>query len=140
MECCKKFKLDCCDFLGIFISIVTGVLMGVYFTPYLMPFIGTGLFISILIGVVALLIVAIGAFAASSEDYTPLVKSLCKNGKILLIAIVGTLLTATIGLTIFLFAFEIFSSILIGLWAFFFILTLIYMVKFLFYIIKKICC
>lgn len=109
---------DCDCVLGVIISLFLGVIIGVLFYFSLIPTITTALWIAFGLAALALvLIVGISIFG------TP--KCVCGNGKCLLAGIIGTLVTATISLSLTLTATSVIYAIIVGLTGFFFSLLLI---------------
>ena len=115
-------KCNCtCLVIGIALSVIFGIIIGIIFYLGLVPLITTGIWIAFGVAVLALV------FLLSSVLFTARVKvfkCLCLSLGALLIGILGTILTAVGALSITLVTGSILIAILIGLGALFFGLVL----------------
>lgn len=117
MSCCRNE----CAYLAVIIGIIAGVILGVL---YSFGFIGVGVIFwaYLAIGIAGVFLSPIYAFLDNACRGS---KCFCGNKIILLVAVVGTIITAATGLIVAGIASTVVLSIIIGLATFFVVMLLV---------------
>ncbi len=111
MSCCRNE----CGYLAVIIGIIAGVILGVLFS---LGFVATGIIFwaYLAIGLAGVFLSPIYAFLDKLCGES---KCFCANKIILLVAVIGTIITAAVGLIVAAIAPVVVLSIIIGLATFF---------------------
>lgn len=110
-----------CKAIGILLSIVFGVLAGILFFFKALPCVTVSIWVALAIAVIVLIATIFAVFRSNSISDKV---CLCRNISTLLVGVIGTIITAVVALALWLLPCSIFIATLIGLIAFFFVLTL----------------
>lgn len=124
---------DCKCLTTIFISLLLGVLIGFAFFIGVISGITAALIIALVLAAFGILTILLGR--GRKDNYC-----ICDDGRCLLLGIFGTIVTATIALSITLATGSIGFAILIGAVGFFAVVTLLGIINVLFCIIRTDCC
>lgn len=135
----EKCGFSACSCLGIVISIIFATVIAVLFAFGLIPLIFIGIWIALGLAVLFLILLVIGIYSAATCPHNLLQRCICKNALCLLVAIIGTIITAIVALSIILIPVLISSIIIIAILAFFFSLMIIGLVAFIGCLICKLC-
>ena len=139
MSLCNR-NSTACSFLGILMSIVLGALVGVLYAFCQIPYLTTGLWIMLGLGVFSFLFLFIGLYLAANTAFIALSKSLCKHVICMLIGIIGTIISALILLAAPLNFAYISNIVIVSVGAFFLALLIIELINFVICIARKMCC
>jgi len=117
MSCCKSE----CAYLAVIIGIIAGVILGVL---YSLGFVATGFIFwaYLAIGIAGVFLSPIYAFL---DNVCREGNCFCNNKIILLVAVVGTIITAAVGLIVATIAPVVVLSIVVGLATFFVVMLLV---------------
>lgn len=117
MSCCRSE----CAYLAVIIGIIAGVILGVLFS---LGFVATGIIFwaYLAIGIAGVFLSPIYAFL---DNVCRERNCFCGNKIILLVAVVGTIITAAVGLIVAGIASTVVLSIVIGLATFFVVMLLV---------------
>lgn len=122
---CNNCNFNACSFLGVFISILFGALIGVLFAFGLIPNIVISAWIAFGISVLALIFLMLTVITAATNPSKALTRCLNNNTTCLLVAIFGTLIFTLVALSIVLTTTSILIIIIVAISAFFFTLLII---------------
>ncbi|MDP4134197.1 MAG: hypothetical protein Q8882_09315 [Bacillota bacterium] len=117
-----------CTAVGIFLSIIFAILIGVLFFFGLVPGITTAIWIALGVAAFAAIVTFVNVLQDRNYDHR---SCICEFLRGLIVGIVGTIITAIIALAIPLIPFIVLIAILVGLVAFFLALVISQLVCFL---------
>lgn len=120
-----------CGILGVVLSIIFGVVIGLLFSLGFIPFIVTAAWISFGLSVFILGFLLIYVLVAGITKCNALIKCLSNNTTCLLVGIIGTLISSIAALAIVLSTEFISVAVLVGIGAFFFALMLTGLIGFI---------
>lgn len=126
---------ECNCIFAIIVGLILGVVVGILFFLGSIASIVNAIIVSAIISLVVLVLTTLIAIFSDNME----TKCLCKNGKCALIGSIATLVLTIIALAVTLATGALASAILVGLGAFFVILTVISFVELIFCIIDKKC-
>lgn len=138
-RCCKSC-LTPSTCIGVLISIVVAIIVGVLFALNNIPLITTAAWIAFGLSVLSLIFLILGAFISALTLPNSLSMCLCKHVVGLLVGIIGTLVFTIIALSIVLCPLVISNVIIVALGTLFFTFLLIELISFIVCIICKSCC
>ncbi len=125
--------------LAVIISTIVGVAVGILFSFGLIPVTLNLIRIALIISVIAIGILLSTILSANFSRECKVIRCICWAGKMLLIGAIGTLLSGTIVAVIGLTEVPVLSAVFVGLTAFFFIWTILYIIFLIKCLICKIC-
>ena len=125
--------------LAVIISTIVGVAVGILFSFGLIPVTLNLIRIALIISVIAIGILLSTILSANWARECKVIRGICWAGKMLLIGAIGTLLSGTIVAVIGLTEVPVLSAVFVGLTAFFFIWTILYIIFLIKCLICKIC-
>lgn len=136
----KNNGVTSCIVVGIVLSIIAGVAVGLLFSAELIPAVLNFVTIALIASAVSMVILVFSLYASNSiRSYNGFYKCICTFANVILAGSIGTLLAGTIALTIGLTATLITSVIFVALTAFFFVLMITSLICFITCIIKHTC-
>lgn len=134
-----KLGFGCCCLVGVIISVVIGIAVGLLFAFGFIPNIVTSVWIAFGLSVFTLIVLITAMLVAACCESDALKKCLRKNVLCLLVGIIGTLVTALVALSITLITSSIIVAIIMGLGAFFASLMLIALISFILCVVGNLC-
>lgn len=126
--------------IEVLISVVVATVVGLLFGFGLIPNIVTAVWIVFGFAVLNLIFLVVGLFGASLVRHSLLGKCLCCKGKILLVAIIATIILTLVALSITLVSTTIWIVVLIAIGAFFVALMVVEFVLLLKCLLNGLCC
>jgi len=132
-----RYNFSACGFVGIPVSIVIGIIVGILFAFEFIPGIETAAWIAFGLGVLGLIILVAAVFVAVSTESRALTRCLQLNVNCLLTGIWGTILSGLAALSIELTPGSILIAVLVGIGAFFFSLMIVSLILFILYVVFK---
>ena len=137
---CKKSGLTTCEFIGVILSLIAGVEVGILFSFGLIPITLNFITIAIIMSVIALAILLGSLFTANIiKGNNAFYKCTCRFAKLLLAGSIGTFLATTISAIIGVTVTTIVATIFVALSAFFFVLMITALICLISCIIKQTC-
>jgi hypothetical protein len=119
----------CC--LGLVLGVIAAVIFGILFFFGLIPEALGGILIVLELAVVLLVLLFVGAYLSEAKPSYYLSRCLCRHAACLLAGIIGTIVAATIALSILIVPGLVSSAIAVAVVAFFYVLMLTETVGFL---------
>ena len=139
MECNKCGSFNC-GLLGIVIGILAGIAAGIVFPLGLIPTPENLVIITGVIAIVGLVIFLLTTLLTNKDsDVFSIKRCICSIGKYLILGSIGAIITGTVVLTRVLVATSLLSAILVGLTAFFFIVTIVSIVCLFVCLLNRLC-
>lgn len=135
----EKCGFSSCSCLSIVISIVFGAIVGIAYAYRIIPCILVSVWIAFILGILALILLAVSVFIAAVTAPNALSKCLCGNAACLLAGIFGTIISALIVLSIVLNHTCILAVTLVAIGAFFFSLLVIGLIAYIYCIVCRMC-
>ncbi|MBR2744242.1 MAG: hypothetical protein IKE01_02960 [Clostridia bacterium] len=137
---CKKSNLTACEFIGVILSLVAGVAVGILFAFGFIPIALNFITIALVFSVVTIGILIFSLFTANVvKGNNAFYKCACKYAKLLLAGSIGTFLSTTISAIIGVTVFTIPATIFVALAAFFFVMMITALICLISCIIDKTC-
>lgn len=137
---CSKNGFTACEVVGIILSIIAGVAVGILFSSALIPAIADFIIIALILSAITLVIGFGTLFSANTiKGCNAFYKCTCKFARFLFTGIIGTILAGTIALTAGLITTAIVSIIFVALTAFFFVLMIVAIICLVSCLISRTC-
>ncbi len=124
MNGCRNCRIELSQFVIIFLSIIAGIAVGFLFYSLSFVLIKVIIAIGLALAVIFLIVLAVKTFVIPSDMTNIQYNCLCVNFGILLFGIIATVIISLAAIVSTLTTADIYSAIIVGLWAFSFILTL----------------
>ncbi len=141
MDCkYKKEGITACEIIGIVISIIVAIAVGILFSAGLIPVALNLITISLIMSVVSLGILLFSLYTANIiRGYNGFYKCVCNFARFVLTGSIGTFLATTISLTIGLAEITIASTIFVAISSFFLVLMIVALICLLSCFINETC-
>ena len=137
---CRKNGLTVCAFVGIILSLIAGVAVGILFSFGLIPITLNFITIALIMSVISLAVLIFSLYTANlAKGNNAFYRCICKFAKLLLAGSIGTFLATTISAIIGVTVITIVATIFVALSAFFFVLMITALIWLILCIIEHTC-